>query len=132
MNIQYPVLIEPGNAKTAWGVIFPDLPGCFSASDHEQDILQNAREAALLYLESLNAIPSPSDIADHIDRAQREGFVVSLVEVDLSKIEGPSKRININVPASLLARIDIAAKAQGKSRSAFMTEAAVNYANRRT
>ena len=132
MKIQYPVLIEPGDDKTAWGIIFPDLPGCFSASDDDRDILQNARDAVLLYLESLDEIPSPSDISAHIEHAQREGFVVSLVDIDLAAIEGPSKRININVPAALLTRIDIAAESQGKSRSAFMTEAAVDYANRKT
>jgi len=48
MNIQYPVLIERGFQGTAWGIIVPDLPGCFSAAD----ILNHAREA----------IPQPSSL----------------------------------------------------------------------
>ena len=31
--MRYPITIEPGNDTTAWGVIVPDLPGCFSAGD---------------------------------------------------------------------------------------------------
>jgi predicted RNase H-like HicB family nuclease len=27
--MKYPIAIEPGNAATAWGVVVPDLPGCF-------------------------------------------------------------------------------------------------------
>lgn len=29
--MRYPIAIEPGTDATAWGVVVPDLPGCFSA-----------------------------------------------------------------------------------------------------
>ena len=62
MKIQYPVLIEKGSKDTAWGIIVPDLPGCFSAADEEADILDNAREAILLHLEALEDVPQPSSL----------------------------------------------------------------------
>lgn len=31
--MRYPVAIELGNDTTAWGVVVPDLPDCFSAGD---------------------------------------------------------------------------------------------------
>ena len=31
--MKYPIAIEPGNKHAAWGVVVPDLPGCFSAAD---------------------------------------------------------------------------------------------------
>ena len=62
MKIQYPVLIEKGDKDTAWGVIVPDLPGCFSAADKQEDILDNVREAILLHLEALDNIPEPSSL----------------------------------------------------------------------
>ena len=31
--MRYPIVIEPGGETTAFGVIVPDLPGCFSAGD---------------------------------------------------------------------------------------------------
>jgi|CXWL01.1.fsa_nt_gi predicted RNase H-like HicB family nuclease len=121
MKIQYPVLIEKDSQGTAWGIIVPDLPGCFSAADKEADILDNAREAILLHLEALEDIPKPSSL-ESIDSA---GFTIGLVDVDLSQIHGAAKRINIIIPAGVLARIDAAANAAGMNRSAFLTEAAI-------
>ena len=48
-----------------------------------------------------------------------------LVDVDLSQIQGPSKRINVTIPAGVLARIDAAANAKGENRSQFLTNAAI-------
>ena len=62
--MRYPIAIEAGDAKHAFGVVIPDLPGCFSAGDTMDDALTNAREAILLHLEGLlddgNAFPAPS------------------------------------------------------------------------
>ena len=121
MKVQYPVLIEKGDKNTAWGIIVPDLPGCFSAADEQVDILDNAREAILLHLEALDKIPEPSSLND-IDN---EDFTLGLVDVDLSQIQGPSKRINVTIPAGVLARIDAAANAKGENRSQFLTNAAI-------
>jgi predicted RNase H-like HicB family nuclease len=121
MKVQYPVLIEKGDKDTAWGITVPDLPGCFSAADEQVDILDNAREAILLHLEALDNIPEPSGL-DDIDS---EGFTLGLVDVDLSQIQGPSKRINVTIPAGVLARIDVAANAKGENRSQFLTNAAI-------
>ena len=47
--------------ESAWGVHFPDLPGCFSAADALDDVQANASEAVMLYLEGEKA-PKPSPI----------------------------------------------------------------------
>jgi predicted RNase H-like HicB family nuclease len=122
MKLQYPVLIEQGDNKTAWGVIVPDLEGCFSAADDEKDILANRREAILLHLSELSGFPEPSSLDSLV---APKGMVLGLVDVDLAGFEGAAKRINITVPAALLARIDAAAKAHGMSRSSYMTQAAL-------
>jgi predicted RNase H-like HicB family nuclease len=31
--MRYPIAIEPGHDSTAWGVVVPDLQGCFFAGD---------------------------------------------------------------------------------------------------
>ncbi|MCP5244252.1 MAG: type II toxin-antitoxin system HicB family antitoxin [Burkholderiales bacterium] len=121
MKIQYPVLIEKGDKDTAWGVIVPDLPGCFSAADKQEDILDNVREAILLHLEALDNIPEPSSL----DKVNSKGFTLGLVDIDLTQIQGPSKRINVTIPAGVLARIDAAANAKGENRSQFLTNAAI-------
>jgi hypothetical protein len=38
----YPIAIEPGNDTTAWGVVVPDLPGCFSAGDTLEEAMLEA------------------------------------------------------------------------------------------
>lgn len=64
--MRYPVAIESGDARHAYGVVVPDLPGCFSAGDTIDEALANAQEAILLHLEGLlddnKAIPKPSAI----------------------------------------------------------------------
>ena len=51
--MRYPIAIETGDSKHAFGVVVPDLPGCFSAGDTLDEALTNAREAILLHLEGL-------------------------------------------------------------------------------
>ena len=65
--MKYPIAIEPGNATTAWGVVVPDLPGCFSAADSGIDeAITNAQEAIELWIEIAldlgQTIPAPSSI----------------------------------------------------------------------
>ena len=43
--MKFTIAIEPGTRKTAFGVIVPDLPGCFSAGDTVEDAFDNVREA---------------------------------------------------------------------------------------
>ena len=43
--MKYPIAIEPGDDHTAFGVVVPDLPGCFSAGDTLDEAIDNAREA---------------------------------------------------------------------------------------
>ena len=50
--MKYPIAIEPGDQKTAWSVIVPDLPGCFSAADSGVDeAIENAKEAIALWVD---------------------------------------------------------------------------------
>ena len=62
----YPIAIEPGDNKHAFGVVVPDLPGCFSAGDSLDDAMAQARDAILLHLEGLQgegkAPPPPSPV----------------------------------------------------------------------
>lgn len=43
----YAIVHKDGDS--AFGVTFPDLPGCFSAADREADIVPNAMEALALW-----------------------------------------------------------------------------------
>ncbi len=62
----YPVAIEPGNDTTAWGVVVPDLPGCFSTGDTLEEAMIQAEEAVTVWIEAAlddgQDIPAPSAI----------------------------------------------------------------------
>ena len=43
--MHYPIAIETGTSTEAYGVVVPDLPGCFSAGDTLDEAMENAKEA---------------------------------------------------------------------------------------
>ncbi len=49
--MRYPIAIESGDETHAFGVVVPDLPGCFSAGDTLDEAIQMAKEAIELWLE---------------------------------------------------------------------------------
>jgi len=61
--MRYPAAIEPGTATTTFGVVFPDLPGCFSAGDTLDEAMQAAEEAVAAWLDaSLEPFPAASSL----------------------------------------------------------------------
>jgi len=64
--MRYPIAIETSDAEYAYGVVVPDLPGCFSAGDTLDEAFTNSREAILLHLEGVlddsQSVPKPSTI----------------------------------------------------------------------
>lgn len=121
----YPVLIEPGDETHAYGVVVPDLPGCFSAGDTLEEALNNAREAVCLWIEtSLDEnlpIPKPTDIKAALQDPEYKGWLLAVVDVDLSALSGKAERINITLPARALRRLDRLAEKAGGNRSGFLT-----------
>ncbi len=51
--MKFTIAIEPGTKKTAYGVVVPDLPGCFSAGETVEEAFDNAREAIEAHCEVL-------------------------------------------------------------------------------
>ncbi|MBU0498490.1 MAG: type II toxin-antitoxin system HicB family antitoxin [Gammaproteobacteria bacterium] len=126
--MKFPIAIEPATQNTAWGVVVPDLPGCFSAGDSAEDAFANAVEAIEAHCEILADegmdIPVPRPLAERQADPEFAGWVWALVEVDVSRFEGRAEKINITLPRRLLTKIDSYAKARGETRSGFLAEAA--------
>ena len=127
--MKYPIAIEPGDEHRAYGVVVPDLPGCFSAGDTLDDAIDNAREAIELWLETVidddEAVPEPRTIVEHQANPEYKGWVWAVVPVDLAALSDKVERVNITLPARVLRRIDAAAKAAGESRSGFIAHLAL-------
>jgi predicted RNase H-like HicB family nuclease len=127
--MKYPIAIEPGDLEHAFGVVVPDLPGCFSAGDTLDEAVDNAKEAIELWLETViddgGALPEPGSIARHQANPEFAGWVWAVVSIDLAALSDKAERINITLPARVLRRIDAAAKAAGESRSGFIAHLAL-------
>jgi predicted RNase H-like HicB family nuclease len=126
--MKFIIAIEPATPNTSFGVVVPDLPGCFSAGDTLDDAVSNAHEAIDLWCETIiedgKDIPISKTIAAHQADPEFAGWVWAVVDVPVEKYLGPSEKINITVPRLLLSRIDEYARAHGASRSGFLAEAA--------
>jgi predicted RNase H-like HicB family nuclease len=112
----------------AYSVTVPDLPGCFSAGDTLDEAITLAREAVDAHCELLAEegadMPAPRPLAEHQRNRDLAGAVWALVDVPVERYFGPAEKINITVPARILARIDSYAKQRGESRSGFLVRAA--------
>ena len=90
--MKYPIAIEPGDEDTAFGVVVPDLPGCFSAGDTLDEAYTNAAEAIELWVEATldagGTIPAPRSLRALRRDPDFAGWILDRVEVDLSSLLG--------------------------------------------
>lgn len=114
------------DGDSAYGVHFPDVPGCFSAADTLEGVLPNAVEALELYFE--DEAPREQRSMAEI-RAAAAGDMAEgafLMAVPLIQSAHKSVRMNISLDRGVRDAIDMAASARGLTRSAFIAEAARN------
>ncbi|MFZ3124025.1 MAG: type II toxin-antitoxin system HicB family antitoxin [Acidovorax sp.] len=128
--MRYPIVIEPGNDTTAWGVVVPDLPGCFSAGDTLEEAMIQAEEAITAWIEvALDAgedIPAPSSIdALRSANPEFEGWLWALVKIDPAMLDETIERVNISLPRRVLHRLDVLARSAGETRSGFIARMAI-------
>jgi predicted RNase H-like HicB family nuclease len=139
MALSYPAFHKAmeGNVKTyfavvhkdndsAYGVTFPDLPGCFSAADRAEDVLPNACEALELWFEDQPDV-EPRDVQavskEVADELAKGAFLIAVPRMTTA---GKQVRVNLSLDRGTLAAIDSAASARRLTRSAFLAEAARN------
>ncbi|HTY48301.1 MAG TPA: type II toxin-antitoxin system HicB family antitoxin [Steroidobacteraceae bacterium] len=134
--MKFSIAIEPGTDRAAFGVVVPDLPGCFSAGDTAEEAFDNTRAAIEAHVEILaeegGDLPDPRPLDQWQKDPQYQGWTWGIVDVPVEKLFGPAEKINITVPALLLKRIDEYSERTGNTRSGFLTEAAVAVMKMRT
>jgi predicted RNase H-like HicB family nuclease len=126
MNMRYPIAIEPGTDTTAFGVVVPDLPGCFSAGDTLDEAMLGAEEAAAAWIDAVldagEAVPKPTSLDDLRLKQDYLGWTFGVITVDPALLDGSVERVNITLPSRVLKRLDALARAQGESRSGFIAQ----------
>ena len=95
----YPIAIEPGDENTAFGVVVPDIPGCFSAGDSLDEAMKNAVEAIESHLELLAEdgaeIPMATTCAAHSGNPDFAGWCWAFADVDVTPYLGKAEKINV-------------------------------------
>ena len=124
--MRYFTAIVHKDDDSAYGLTFPDLPGCFAAADTWDGIPAAAADALDLWFEdmpdvdpsSLDEIRQRKDVAE----AVAEGAV--LMPVPYIPADTALARVNISMERGLLRAIDETAKARGMTRSSFIASSA--------
>ena len=128
--MRYSVVVHK-DRESDYGVTVPDLPGCFSAGETLDEALHEVVEAIECHLEGLlldsEPIPTPQPIEAHQNNQDYAGGVWAFVTVDLAKLSGKTRRVNVTLPERILTLMDNYASQHGETRSGLIAEAALEY-----
>ncbi len=117
------------DAKSDFGVSFPDFPGCITAGSSIDEVKDMAHDALSLHIKGMvedgETIPAPAKLEDIMDNPDYSDAAAFLI-VSVSESKPRSVRVNITVPEDMLRKIDTIAKKRGMSRSSFLVHAAKN------
>ena len=113
---------EPG---CAYGVLFPDVPGCYSAGDSLSEAIENAKEALILFSEEFKGpMPAPRSYDEIMASGDYDDEDVIVAMTPCLDTSGHSVKANVTFEAGLLNAIDEAAKERRLTRAAFLAQAA--------
>lgn len=128
----YPIAIKQGDDITAHAIFFPDVPNLVSACDELDDILTTASECIDLHFNGLaedgDIIPLPKKFSIHQANKAYDGMMWAWIDVDLSKYDQKTHKVNITLPQFLITRIDdkvASHKSLYKSRSNYLAQLAM-------
>lgn len=128
--MRYPVVLHK-DSDSDYGAAVPDLPGCFSAGETIDEALTNVVEAIECHLEGMmldgESWPAPTSVEHYKDKVDFAGGVWALVNVDVTKLSGKVRRVNVTIPERVLSLIDEYATRHGETRSGLITQAALEF-----
>ena len=124
MAREYLALFEYDDQDEGFGVVFPDLPGCFSAGADFDEAIRMAHEALSLYADEEPTLPPPRTLeqirTEWEDWASWEsGRRFYITKIALYPLKPNTRKFNISLDERLVRRIDRVAS----NRSAFIAEA---------
>ena len=126
MTKRYPIAIELGTEHAAFGVVVPDLPGCFSAGDTLDEAMVNVEEAVAAWVDAAldagEAVPAPSSLDAVRAKTEFADWTFAVVSVDPELLDDTIQRANITLPRRVLKRLDALARAAGETRSGYIVQ----------
>jgi predicted RNase H-like HicB family nuclease len=128
--MRYPIAIEPRTDRSEYGVVIPDLPGCFSAGDTLEEAITGAEEAGLAWIDAAldagEAVPPPSSLEAVRAKPEYAGWILSVVTIDPAALDDTIERVNVTLPRRVLRRLDDEARAAGETRSGYIAKLAIS------
>ena len=120
----YYVAVIDKDADSAYGVRFPEVPGCFSAADTFGEIVPNSIEALSLFFENAEAAPPQGleTVREQVADDVASGAV--LMMIPFVRDRRRNVRVNLSLAKGFLDTLDEAARMRGMTRSAFVEKAA--------
>lgn len=113
----------------AFGISFPDLPGCISAGSTLDDVIHQGMEALDFHISAMiddgeplrefRTVDSLRDCGDF----DEEFKTAELVTLLATEIPGKAVKVTITMEEHLLQRLNTAAERQGYTRSGFIADA---------
>ena len=90
--MKYRIAIAPGTEENPdYGVIVPDLPGCYSQGNDHDAAVTKAKASVELWIEGMLEeglpVPQPSDPSELAARPEFAGGIWASVDVDLGEIQ---------------------------------------------
>lgn len=113
----FPAIVHH-DESSAYGLTFPRVEGCFAASDDLDGLIAAGAEALALWFEDQPLVEPP--LLSEVEAGGNAVLLIPYVQ-PVRK----SMKINLSMQVGLVRAIDIAAKARGLTRSAFLAEAAL-------
>lgn len=87
--MRYPIVIHKDEGSS-YGVLVPDLPGCFSGGESLEEALAAAEEAILSHIEVLlmdgESVPKQRPLEEHQANEDYADGVWTLVDADASRL----------------------------------------------
>ena len=118
------VAVIDKDPDSAYGVWFPEVPGCFSAADTFGEIVPNSIEALSLFFEDIEPVPPRGleSVREQVADDIANGSVLMMIPYvrDRKRVV----RVNLSLEKSFLDTLDEAARMRGMTRSAFVEKAA--------
>lgn len=127
--IYYPVALFQDEGKSNYGIVIPDLPGCYPVGDTIEEAIADAKAAAVFHIEGMLAEgmafeKNPRAITEHRENPDYADAVAwALIEIDEAAFS-KQVRFNVSWPEYLLSEVDAHAAARHETRSGFLAKAA--------
>ena len=87
--MRFPIVVHK-DADSGYGVTVPDLPGCFSAGDTFDEVIESAGEAITCHIEGLlmdgEPVPARASREAHQRNDDSRGGVWAIADVDVSTL----------------------------------------------